>query len=349
VWLAAGSVIVQQQALRDFHAAWASWYSALIRWRSRTAKLPPEERPSPPAPPSWRKRNVNEGFRIVAMGPRDARRLNRRWGELLVPKLGWVRFRWSRPVPDANSYRVTRDRTGRWHVAYAAIPPAIPGPGTGEVVGVDRGVAVSAALSTGELLSVPGLRPAERRRLKHLERRRARQRKGSNHRRRTRLAIARLKGRETARRRDWMEKVSTDLARRFDLIRIENLDVRAMTRSARGTVVQPGRNVRQKAGLNRAILANGWGALLDWLEDKAPGRVEKIYPPYTSQRCSACGHVAPENRESQAFRCVTCGHQAHADVNAALNIAVGHTVTAWGGEPLGAPKNREPTALKVVA
>lgn len=348
-WLAEGSVIVQQQALRDFHAAWANWYSALTRWRNRATRLPPEERPSPPSPPSWRKRNVNEGFRIVAMKPRDARRLNRRWGEVLVPKLGWVRFRWSRPVPDAKSYRVTRDRAGRWHVAFAAIPPAIPGPGTGEVVGVDRGVAVSAALSTGELLTVPGLRRAELRRLKRLERRRARQRKGSNRRTRTRLAIARLKGRQTARRRDWTEKVSTDLARRFDLIRIEDLDVRAMTRSAKGTVAQPGRNVRQKAGLNRAILANGWGVLLERLEDKAPGRVEKIYPAYTSQRRSACGHVAPDNRESQAFRCVTCGHQAHADVNAALNIAVGHAVTAWGGEPLGAPKNREPTALEVVA
>lgn len=348
-WLAKGSVIVQQQALRDFHAAWARRYSALAHWRSRTARLPPEERPSPPSPPSWRTRKVNEGFRIVATGPRDARRLNRRWGEVLVPKVGWVRFRWSRPVPDAKSYRVTRDYAGRWHIAFAAIPPAIPGPGTDEVVGVDRGVVVSAALSTGELLSVPGLRPTERRRLRRLECRKARQRKGSNSRARTRLAIARLKGRETARRRDWTEKVSTDLARRFDLIRIEDLDVRAMTRSARGTVTQPGRNVRQKTGLNRAILANGWGALLNRLEHKAPGRVEKIYPAFTSQRCSACGHVAPGNRESQAFRCGACGHQAHADVNAALNIAAGHAVTAWGGEPLGAPTNREPTTLGAVA
>jgi putative transposase len=348
-WLAKGSVIVQQQALRDFHAAWARWYSALTQWRSRTAKLPPEERLSRPSAPSWRKRNVNEGFRIVATGPRDARRLNRRWGEVLVPKLGWVRFRWSRPVPNARSYRVTRDHTGRWHIAFAAIPPAIPGPGTGEVVGVDRGVAVSAALSSGELLSVPGPHPAERRRLKRLERRKARQRKDSHRRARTRLAIARLKDRERARRRDWTEKVSTELARRFDLIRIEDLDVRAMTRSARGTVAQPGRNVRQKAGLNRAILANGWGVLLDRLEDKAPGRVERIYPAYTSQRCSACGHVAPGNRESQAFRCVACGHQAHADVNAALNIAAGHAVIARGGEPLGASTNREPTTLGAVA
>jgi putative transposase len=348
-WLAKGSVIVQQQALRDFHAVWANWYAVLAHWRSRTAKLPPEQRPSPPSPPSWRKRDVNEGFRIVATGPQDARRLNRRRGEVLVPKLGWVSFRWSRPVPDARSYRVTRDRAGRWHVAFAAIPPAIPGPGRDEVVGVDRGVAVSAALSTGELLSVPGLRPAEQRRLKRLERRKARQRKGSTRRARTRLAIARLRGRETARRHDWTEKVSTDLARRFDLIRVEDLDVRAMTRSAKGTLDQPGRNVRQKAGLNRGILANGWGALLHRLEDKAPGRVEKIHPAYTSQRCSVCGHVAPGNRENQGFRCVACGHQAHADVNAACNIAAGHAVTAWGGEPLGTPTNREPTALGPLA
>jgi putative transposase len=348
-WLADGSVIVQQQALRDFHAAYASWFAALRRWRKRYAKTPPQQRPAPPGQPGFRKRGLNEGFRIVATGPQDVRRLNRRWGQVLVPKLGWVRFRWSRPVPDARSYRVARDRAGRWHVAFAAIPPAIPGPGTGEVVGVDRGVAVSAALSTGELLSVPGLRPAEQRRLMRLERRKAHQRKGSNRRARTRLAIARLKAKETARRRDWTEKVSTDLARRFDLIRVEALDVQAMTRSARGTVDQPGRNVQQKAALNRSILANGWGMLMDRLEDKAPGRVERIYPAYTSQRCSACRHVAPGNRENQAFRCIACGHKAHADVNAALNIAAGHAVTAWGGEPLGTPTNREPTALGAVA
>jgi putative transposase len=350
-WLAVGSVIVQQQALRDFHAAHAAWFASLRQWRKRCANTPPDQRPAAPSPPSWRKRDVNEGFRIVAVGPQDVRRVNRRWGQVLVPKLGWVRFRWSRPVPAAKSYRVTRDRAGRWHVAFAAIPPAIPGPGTGEVVGVDRGVAVSAALSTGELLSVPGLRPAEQRRLNRLERRKARQQKGSNRRAKTRLAIARLRSRETARRRDWTEKVSTDLARRFDLIRVEDLDVRAMTRSARGTVDRPGRNVRQKAGLNRGILASGWGMLLGRLEDKAPGRVERIYPAYTSQRCSACGHVAADSRQSQtAFRCVACAWTGNADYNAARNIAAaGQVVAARGGQGSLGPVNREPPTPATVA
>jgi hypothetical protein len=99
-WLAAGSVIVQQQALRDFHAAWASYFAALREWRRRYARTTPDERPDPPGQPSWRKRGLDEGFRVVATGPQDVQRLNRRWAQVLVPKLGWVRFCWSRPVPN---------------------------------------------------------------------------------------------------------------------------------------------------------------------------------------------------------------------------------------------------------
>ena len=118
--------------------------------------------------------------------------------------------------------------------------------------------------------------------------------------------------------------------------------MRNMTRSARGTVEQPGTNVRQKAGLNRAILSKGWGQLVLRLEQKAPGRVEKINAAYSSQRCTACGHTAPENRENQAiFRCRACGRTAHADLNAARNIAAGHVVTARGGSALAGPMNRE--------
>jgi putative transposase len=331
-WLAAGSQTVQQQALRDFAQAMTAFFDP----------------GNPAGRPSWRKAGRDEGFRIVGRGRQwDVRRLSRRTGEVWVPKAGWVRFRWSRPVPPgAKSYRVAMDRAGRWHIAFAAIPVPIPAPGNGAVVGVDRGVAVSAALSTGDLLTVPGLTGPERDRLRRLERQLARAQRGSNRRGRVRLAIARLRARETDRRKDWAEKTSTWLAREFDVIRVEDLKIGNMTRSATGTAASPGRNVRAKAGLNRGILRSGWGLLVRRLQDKAPGRVEKISPAFTSQRCSACGHVDASSRESQArFACTTCGFVCNADVNAAKNIAAGHAVTARGGDGAARPMNREPQLL----
>jgi hypothetical protein len=119
-WLAAGSVIVQQQAIRDHDQAMRNYYAGTHRR------------------PSWRKADRDEGFRIVHLKPHDVRRLNRNTGEVRIPKAGWVRFRWSRATPaDRKSYRVTLDRAGRWHVAFAAVPEAIAAPGTTEVVGID--------------------------------------------------------------------------------------------------------------------------------------------------------------------------------------------------------------------
>jgi putative transposase len=330
-WLREGPQMVQQQALRDFAQAMAAFFD-------------PE---NPAGRPSWRKAGRDEGFRVVAVKPSEVRRLSRHVGEVWVPKVGWVRFRWSRTVPSGvKSYRATMDRAGRWHIAFTMIPEPIPAPGNGEVVGVDRGVAVSAALSTGELLCVPSLTSRERKRLLRMERKLARAKKGSNRRGRVRLGIARLKARESDRRKDWAEKASTDLARRFDIVSVENLDVTSMTRSARGTAGAPGRNVRQKSGLNREIMRSGWGLLVRRLEDKAPGRVEKINPAFTSQRCSACGHVDAKSRESQArFVCTACGFACNADVNAARNIAAGHAVTARGGDGVTRPVNREPQLL----
>jgi putative transposase len=331
-WLAAGSQTVQQQALRDFTQAMAAFFDP----------------GNPAGRPSWRKAGRHEGFRIVGRGRQwDVRRLSRRTGEVWVPKAGWVRFRWSRDVPpDAKSYRVTRDRAGRWHVAFAVIPAPVPAPGNGQVAGIDRGVAVSAALSTGQRLHCPGLTARERARLRRLQRTLARARRGSNRRGRVRHAIARLRAQEADRRKDWAEKTSIGIARRFDLIRVEDLKIGNMTRSAKGTRENPGRNIRQKAGLNRGILGSGWGLLVRRLEDKAPGRVEKVSPVFTSQRCSACGQVDRASRESQAvFRCTACGFACHADVNAAINIAAGHAVTARGGDGATRPVNREPHLL----
>jgi putative transposase len=319
VWLAAGSVVVQQQALRDFAQAVRNFYAGTH------------------GRPGRRRRHEHEGFRIVNLEPsRDVRRLNRNWGQVRVPKAGWVRFRWSRQVPRAKSYRVTLDRAGRWHVAFTAKPDPVPAPGTGEAVGIDRGVVITAALSTGEKLHCPGLTGREWAQLRKAERRKARTVKGSPEQRAERAHIARLRAREADRRKDWCEKTSTDLARRFDVIRFEDLQIKTMTRSARGTSENPGRNIRNKAGLNRAILAQCWGQLVRRTQEKAPGRVELVKAAYTSLKCSACGWIDKNSRDSQAgFLCVHCGFTCNADQNAAVNIAAGHA----GGTPLSV---REP-------
>jgi transposase len=327
-WLAEGSQTVQQQALRDFAQAMGSFFGGNG------------------GRPTWRKVGRHEGFRVTGQ-PRqhwDVRRLNRKRAEVKIPKVGWVRFRLSRPLPTGvKSFRVTLDRAGRWHVAFAAVPGPVPGPGTGEVVGIDRGVKVSAALSTGEVLTVPGPGRREAARLLRLERRLARGRRGSNRRGRVKAAVARSKVSDADRRRDWAEKTTTDIARRFDVIRVEDLKVRDMMRSASGTKDKPGKNVAAKRGLNRGIGKSGWGILVRRLEEKAPGRVEKVRPAYTSQRCSACGHVDGGSRKSQAdFRCTACGYACNADVNAAKNIAAGHAVNARGGDRVAGPANREP-------
>jgi putative transposase len=325
-WLAAGSAVVQQQALRDFA-------QAMAKFRHGTHGRP-----------SWRKAGRRAGFRIVGVKPEHIRRLNANVGAVYIPKAGWVRFRWSRLVPAAaKSYRVTLDPAGRWHIGFAVIPEPIQGPGTGEIVGIDRGIAVSAALSTGELLSMPRLSLAQRRRLRQLTRKLSRAKRGSRRREVARKRAARLHGKQTDMRRDWSEKTSTAIAHRFDVIRIEDLNIRNMTRSARGGLEKPGRNVEQKSGMNREILASGWGRLARRLEDKAPGRVQKVKAAYTSQRCSACGYVAAESRKNQAiFACVSCRYACNADVNAARNIAAGHAVTARGGLRDAGPGNREP-------
>ncbi len=326
-WLAAGSQTVQQQALRDFAQAMRNFFGGTHRR------------------PTWRKAGKHEGFRQVGVKPRHITRLNHRYGQVWIPKVGWVRFRWTRTIADSvKSYRVTRDRSGRWHISFAAIPDAVRGPGDHSVVGMDRGVAVSVALSNGQLLRAPGLRAGETKRLRRLQQRLARAQRGSARRARTKLALAKLRARDTDRRRDWVEKTTTDVARRFETIRVEDLKVRAMTRSARGTREHPGTRVAQKRGLNRQISRQGWGLLVARLKHKAAGRVEFVPAAYTSQRCSYCGHVAPENRKSQAvFQCVACNAgSCNADVNAARNIAAGRAVTARGDLGTSRSTNREP-------
>jgi transposase len=324
-WLGAGSVNVQQQALRDF------WQARQRFFKSGFGH------------PTWRKKHKNEGFRITDKS--DVQKLNKRSAQVWIPKVGWVRFRLTRTeLPKAKSYRVTF-RNGQWYVGFTVVPDPIEAPGTGEAVGIDRGVAITAALSDGRTLNCPKLTAKEQARIRKHQRRAARAPKGSDVKQAEYAKVAKLKAREAARRKDWVEKTSTMLAREFDVIRFEKLNIKNMTASAKGTIEQPGRNVAQKSGLNRAILAQGWGDLRRRTEQKAPGRVQDVPAPYTSLRCSRCGWIDKNSRKSQAgFVCTNCGLTCNADLNAAINIAAGH---AGGTTPRKRVSVREPQLATV--
>ena len=318
-WLRAGSQTVQQQALRDFDQAMQNWWGGSHRR------------------PTWRKVGLHEGFRQVGLEPRHVKRVNRKWGQVHVPKIGLVRFRWTRRVPDdVKSYRVTKDRAGRWHIAFAVIPPKIDGPDDGSHVGIDRGVVCTVATSDGEMFHAP---TPDRARQARLQRRLSRKTKGSNRRNRARLALAKHQAKEVDRRKDFIEKVSTDLIRRFDVVVIEDLRIKNMVKSAKGTIQSPGHNVKQKAGLNRSILEQGWGLFAKRLSHK--GTVVKVPAAFTSITCSACRHPDKNSRKSQAeFLCCVCGVVEHADVNAAKNIrTAGQAVAGRGDIPKAAVSN----------
>ncbi len=335
-WLREGNADVMQQALKDFA-------------RAKNARFT-----SGFGEPTWRKRFQHEGFRVIGthrvpesgpdgspkLNPKSGkqvigrsvvvRKLNRPWAQVKVPGCGWVRFRLTRTgLPDAKTFRVTF-RNNQWHIAFAVLPVPLPAPATGEIIGIDRGVAITAALSDGRRLNCPQLTVKERAQIRKHQRRAARAPKGSERKSAEYAKAARLKARDADRRKDWCEKTATMLARTYGLIRFEKLNIKNMTAKANpkpdpgqsGTFLKNGRAA--KAGLNRAILAQGWGLLRRRTEDKAPGRVEDVPAPYTSLRCSACGWIEKKSRKSQAdFVCVSCGFTCNADENAAVNVAAG--------------------------
>jgi putative transposase len=316
-WLADGSSSVQQQALRDFDQALANW-SGKTHGR-----------------PRWRKKGEDEGFCVRDV---TVNQLNRRWATVAVPKVGKVRFRLSRPLPAAYGMaRITLDAAGRWHVSFAAAQAAVVRTTTGLVVGIDRGVTTTLALSNGTMLRAPSS-PKLAAKVALFDQRLARQRRGSKHRAATKQARARSHARIADRRRDWVEKTTTRLVVDHDVLVLEDLRVKNMVRrpKPKPDPVQQGaflpNGAAAKAGLNRSIHRSNWSTFARRLQDKAGASgctVVLVDPRYTSQQCRQCGHTAQENRESQAvFRCVSCGHANHADINAAENIVARGLVPA---------------------
>ncbi|MEV7519868.1 transposase [Streptomyces sp. NPDC091371] len=293
--------------------------------------------PRHPAGYPMRKRR---GHRLSVPFPGQAvevRRLNRKWAEVRLPKSGWLRFRLSRAIGGTiRNATVSRDGNG-WHISFGVHTGRKPDAPNGKpACGVDFGVAASAYVSTESAARrmPPSLTDKETKRLRALEQRKARQlsyakkHQGGKYSRRLRTTIAqiaKLTTRRANRRRDFTHKLTTDLAKNHGLIGIEDLRVKNLTATAKGSAEVPGRNVRQKAALNRSVLDNTPGERRRQLEYKAHmyGSVLVAVPPFhTSQTCAACGLVDPESRKGcgRLFICVRCGHEDDADHNASVEI-----------------------------
>jgi putative transposase len=284
------------------------------------------------------------------------KRVHHRWGMVNIPKVGRVRFRWTKDLPvgkKANSdnritgARLINDGLG-WHIAFRVqtLEPK-PEPHQGPKVGIDAGVSLPLALSDrnhqdrGRPPRLPDgsadrdkwLNADEKAKLLRLERQAAHRKsfrkpkeRSSNRLRATYTQIRRLRAKATRRAVDWQHKTTTTIAQQYGTVVVEQLNITNMVKSAKGTVEEPGKNVKAKSGLNRSISQEAWGRTVTMLTYKTArqgGTLHKVPASNTSLRCSACGFITPGSREDQAtFVCKNpdCGWSGNADWNAARNI-----------------------------
>src|SRR5215217_1956685 len=304
-WIRSVYVSCQQQALRDLDRAFLNFFAGRARY------------------PSSRKKGVNDAFRFPGREI-ETRRLNAKWGAVRLPKIGWVKVRDTRPIRGTIKNASITGGADGWHLAFACEIQHEAPENLRPAVGTDRGVATTLALSTGEMLSMPASLARIETAKRQAQRVLARRKRGSKRYARQRRRIARLQARAGRIRRDFHHRAALHIARRFGVAALEDLRIRNMTASAAGTMAEPGRMVRQKAGLNRSILNQGWGAfdlILAYKMEERGGTLVKVDPAFTSQTCSVCGVVDARSRKSQAsFECIACGHRDNADSNAAKSI-----------------------------
>jgi putative transposase len=264
--------------------------------------------------------------------------------------LGWLRYRKSRDVLGEVRNVTVSQSGGKW---FASIQTqreiAQPLPRVTTAVGIDVGIARFATLSDGSFIAPINSFRKHQERLARYQRRMSRKVKFSNNWKKARACVQKVHTSIANARKDFLHKTTTTISQNHALVCIEDLQVRNMSRSAKGNSERHGKMVRQKSGLNRAILDQGWGEFRRQLDYKVTwngGMLLAVPPFHTSQTCPCCGHVSQDNRRTQAeFLCVDCGYANHADVVGAVNVLErGHRLLACG-EPAqsGRSMKQEPT------
>lgn len=247
--------------------------------------------------------------------------------KISLPKFGEVKIFKDR-LPGSSKIRqatIIKEVDGFYITLVVEENPNIPQKSSeSQAVGIDMGVVNFATLSDGTIIQNPHFLAQYAKQLRIEQRSLARKKKGSNSFKKQKRRLSKLYHKITRKRQDFLHKQSSMIINKYDSIVVENLKLKNMTKSAKGTIEEPGKMVKQKSGLNRVILDVSIGEFFRQLDYKAEWRgktITKVDAKHTSQKCSNCGHVEKSNRKTQSrFECVKCGHCENADQNASKNI-----------------------------
>ena len=293
--------------------------------------------------PHFKKRGYGDSVRFP-----QGFKLDQTNDRVFLPKLGWVRYRNSREVLGVVKNFTVSNRSGKWFVSIQTERKVEQPVAHGDAIGIDMGVVRFATLSDGTVYPSINIFKRYAADLRKAQQAMSRKKKFSNNWKKARSRVQKLHVRIANARRDYLHKTSTTISNNHAMVVVEDLQVSSMSRSAAGSVEQPGRNVRAKSGLNRSILDQGWAEFRRQLEYKmlwVGGLLLAVPPQNTSSTCPRCGHVSKENRKSQAvFACVECGFNQNADLVGAINVLrAGHARLACEVNGNVGRQQQEPT------
>ncbi len=313
-WLKDAPVHPLQHALKDLEKAYKNFFAR------RTAF------------PRFKKKGQGDSFRYP--DPKQIK-LDQANGRIFLPKLGWLRYRNSREALGEVRNATVSQSGGKWFVSIQTQREVEPATPRGGMVGIDMGIARFVTLSDGSFLAPLNSFKRNESALRSAQRAMSRKTRFSHNWKKAKARIQKIHARIGNTRRDYLHKATTTISQNHAIVCIEDLQVRNMSRSAAGTSESPGRNVRAKSGLNKAILDQGWAEFRRQLDYKLAwngGHLIAVPPRNTSRTCPACGDVSEENRQTQAlFCCAECGFEENADLVGAINVLrAGHARLACG-------------------
>jgi putative transposase len=332
-WLKDAPVHPLQHALKDLERAYRNFFAHRGSF------------------PRFKRKGRGESFRYPDAKQFQIDQVNSR---IKLPKLGWVRYRNSREALGVPRNITLSASGGKWYASIQTVREVEqPVPSATGAVGIDMGIARFATLSDGSFVAPLNSFKEHEAQLRRSQRALSRKTQFSQNWRKAKRRVQRIHTRIGNCRRDFLHKATTLISKNHAMVCIEDLQVRNMSRSAKGSAEQAGKHVRAKSGLNKSILDQGWSEFRRQLQYKMNwnGAMLVAAPPHnTSRTCPDCDRVAAENRPTQAhFKCVGCGYENHADVVGAINVlARGHRVAACGGEGsgLGRKTRTKPASVK---